>query len=117
MHIGCLRVSRHTDRAHPPLPAQTKTQHHNQWQRQAVGAQLHSLPATCLIPQLPAIGVAAQSAKSLRMLQQNLPWHHPSGVQQTGESPEQTGPVWNRQEKQGTQSERLGQQIRRQQLP
>jgi len=75
------------------------------------------LPAARLIPQLPAIGVAAQSAKSLRMLQQNLPWQYPRGVQQTGESPEQTGPEWNRQEKQNTQSERLGQQICRQQLP
>lgn len=117
MHIGDLRVSRHADRSDPPFPAQTKAQHHNQRQRQAVRAQLHRLPALRLIPQLPAIGIPTQSTKCMRMRQQNLPWQHPKAMQHTAERREQTGPEWNRQEKHHTQSERLGQQIRRQQLP
>ncbi len=45
VHIRCLRVSRYADRTHSPLPTQTKAQHHDQRQRQAVRAQLHRLPA------------------------------------------------------------------------
>lgn len=117
MHIGDLRISRYADRPDPPFPAQTKAQHHNQRQRQAVRPQLHGLPAIGLIPQLPAIGIAAQSAKSHSVSQQNLPWQRPNPMKQTGKSPEQAGPEWNRKQKQSTQCERLGQQIRRQQLP
>ncbi|EJM05181.1 hypothetical protein PMI23_00638 [Pseudomonas sp. GM24] len=117
MQIRRLRVPGHTDRSDPPLAAQAKTQNHDQWQREAVLAQLHRLPTISLIPQLPAIDVPAQSAKSPTVIQQNLPRQHPDAMKQAGESPEQTGPEWNRKQKQRTQCERLGQQIRRQQLP
>jgi hypothetical protein len=96
MHIGDLRISRHTDRSDPPLAAQTKAQHHDQWQRQTVRAQLHRLPAIRTIPQLPAIGITAQSAECSWMTQQNLPWQYPNAMQQTSRSPEQMGSEWNR---------------------
>lgn len=117
MHIGRLRVSWHADRPDPPLAAQAKPQHHDQRQRQTVAAQLHRLPAVRLIPDLPAIGVAAQPTKCRWMAEQNVPWQHPKTVQRAPESREQTGPHGNRQEKQRAQGERLGQQIRRQQVP
>ena len=81
MHIRRLRIPWHTDRPDPPLAPQPKTQHHDQRQRQAVRTQLHRLPASRLTPQLPAIGIAAQAAKRLRMSQQNLPRQHPNAMQ------------------------------------
>lgn len=117
MQVRRLRVPGHADRSDPPLAAQAKTQNHNQWQRKAVRTQLRRLPTISLIPHLPTIDVPTQSTKRLGMIQQNLPWQYQKAMQQTAKSAEQTGPEWNREQKQSAQRERLGQQIRRQQLP
>jgi len=100
-----------------PFAGQAKPQHNDQWQRQAVRSQLHRLPTPCPIPQLPAFGIATQSAICLRVCQQNLTGQHPNAMRQTAKSAEQTGPDRYRQNKQRTQREQLGQKIRRQQLP
>lgn len=117
MQIRRLRVPWYADRSDAPLTAQTKTQHHDQRQCKAVRSQLHRLPAIRLIPQLPAVAVSTQTAHCLGMTEQNLPRQHPKPVKQANESPEQARPQGNGKHKQGTQSECLGQQIRRQQLP
>ena len=117
MHIRRLRIPGHADRPDPSLIAQTKTQYHDQRQRQAVRPQLHGLPTHRLIPQLPAIGIATQAAKRLWVCQQNLSRQCPNAVSQTAKSAEQTGPDRYREKKQRTQREQLGQKIRRQQLP
>lgn len=70
-----------------------------------------------LIPDLPAIAVAPQAAKSVGMDEQNLARQRPGPMNETATSAEQTGPERNRQHKHRAQSECLGQQIRRQQLP
>jgi hypothetical protein len=117
VHIRRLRIARHTDRPDPSLIAQTKTQHHNQWQRQTVRPQLHGLPTYRLIPQLPTIGIATQAAKRLRVCQQNLSRQCPNAMSQAAKNAEQTGPDRHGKKKQRTQREKLGQKIRRQQLP
>jgi len=75
------------------------------------------LPSRRPAPQLPAIGIATQAAKGLRVGQQNLAWQCPKGVQQAAKGAEQTGPKRNSEKIKRTQREQLGQQIRRQQLP
>jgi len=45
MYIGDLRIDGHTDCAHRPLTFYSVTQHDDQWQGEAVGAQLHAVPA------------------------------------------------------------------------
>ncbi len=117
MQIRRLRIPGHANRPDPTLAAQPKAQHHDQWQRQAVRAQLHRLPAIGLTPQLPAIGVTTQSAECLGMTQQNLAGQHPRGMDQAGDTTEQTDPERDDKQKQSAQGERLGQEIRRQQLP
>ncbi len=117
MQIRRLRVPGHADRPDPPLPTQSKAQNHDQWQRQTVRAQLHRLPAIGLIPQLPAIGVTTQSAECIGMTQQNLAGQHPCSMAQTGYRTKQTDPERQDKQKQSAQGERLGQEIRRQQLP
>jgi len=117
VQIRRLRIPGYTDRSDPPFTAQSKAQHHNQRQGQAVRTQLHRLPAIGLIPQLPAIGITTQSAESFGMTQQNLTGQYPHGMDQTGDRPEQAGPERQDKQKQSAQGQRLGQEIRRQQLP
>jgi hypothetical protein len=72
VHIRRLRVAGYADRPDPPFATQAKPQHHDQWQRQAVRAQLHGLPTRGPIPQLPAIGDPAQAAEGLWVFEQDL---------------------------------------------
>lgn len=117
MHIRRLRIPRHADRPDPSLAPQTKAQHHDQRQCQAVRPQLHGLPAQRLIPQLPAIGISTQAPKGLRVCQQNVPRQRPDTVSHAQRNAEQTDPERYREKQQRTQREQLGQKIRRQQLP
>jgi hypothetical protein len=75
------------------------------------------LPTLSLIPQLPTIGVPAQATICLRVRQQNLLWQRPKAVGKAQQNTERTGPERYREKKQRTQREKLGQKIRRQQLP
>jgi len=70
-----------------------------------------------LIPQLPAIGIATQTAKRLWMCQQDLSRQQPNAMRQAQRNGRQTGPDGYRKKKQRTQREQLGQDISRQQLP
>ncbi len=117
MHVRRLRVPWHANRADSSLAAQSKTQHHDQRQGQAVPAQLNGLPAVRLIPDLPAIRIATQAAKRLRVCEQDLSWQHPGSLRQTTHGGRQTDPERYGKKAQRTQREQLGQQIRRQQLP
>jgi len=117
VHIGRLRIPGHAKGPDAPFALQTKTQHHCQWQRQAVRTQLHRLPSPRLIPQLPAIGVTAQAAKSPWVRQENVSGQRPGAVQQTAQGTGQTGPEGDGKQAQRTQREQLGHKIRRQQLP
>ena len=82
------RVGGDTHRPNPPFTRQLETHNHHPRQSQAVAAQLHRLPAPCTAPQLPAIGIAAQAAKSLGMGQSNMPWQHPNTVRQAQQNAE-----------------------------
>ncbi|MNN80873.1 hypothetical protein D3C81_1976370 [compost metagenome] len=95
MNIRRQGIARHTDRTHPALATQAKAQHHDQRQGQAVGAQLHGLPATGPAPQLPAIGIAAQATEGCGMSQENLPGQHPGAVRQAQQDTRQAGPQGN----------------------
>ena len=117
MHIRRLRVVRHADCPHTPLTAQTKTQHDDHWQRQAIRPQLHGLPAMGGTPQLPAIGITAQTGKRRGMSQQNLPRQRPQAMGQAQRNAGQARPDRYREKSQRTQREQLGQKISRQQLP
>jgi len=117
MFIRRQRVARHTQRVHTTLALQAKTQHDDKWQCQAVGAQLHRLPAISPVPELPAIGVTAQPAKGPAVGQRQLTRYHPGAMGQAHSNAKHGEPDWDSHQQQRTQGKHLGQEISRQQLP
>jgi hypothetical protein len=67
MDIRRQRIAGHTQRANPPLTLEAKAQHDDHRQCEAVGPQLHRLPAAPGAPELPAIGIATQATKRSSM--------------------------------------------------
>jgi hypothetical protein len=100
MDIRRLRIVWDAERSDAALTSQTKSQDHHQWQCQAVRSQLHGLPTRRLIPQLPAIGIATQTAKRLWMCQQDLSRQQPNAMRQAQREGRQTGPDGYRKKKQ-----------------
>eukprot|EP01133_Synstelium_polycarpum_P010949 gene10949-12758_t len=103
MHIGSLRIPWHADRTHPPVTLHPKAQHHGQRQRQAVGAQLHAVPATRGAPQLPAILVAAQATDRRTVSQQDMTRQYPTGMGQAQQGAKGSEPPGHIEKPQRTQ--------------